>query len=83
MMKEQRRRGGFIRTVTTVGFAAGVGYLFGILFATFGLFFPFQLLSLACLCGQDLKGLIEAALCGAGDHKISLGTVVAQGRVTL
>ena len=33
MMKEQRRRGGAIRRVATVGIAAGAGYLFGILFA--------------------------------------------------
>ena len=33
MMKEQRRRGGAIRTVATVGIAAGAGYLFGILSA--------------------------------------------------
>lgn len=33
MMKLQRRKGGAIRTAATVGIAAGVGYLFGILFA--------------------------------------------------
>ena len=33
MIKQQRRRGGAIRTVATVGFAAGAGYLLGILFA--------------------------------------------------
>lgn len=32
-MKEQRRRGGAIRTMATIGLAGGVGYLFGILFA--------------------------------------------------
>ena len=33
MFKQQRRRGGAIRTVATVGIAAGAGYLLGILFA--------------------------------------------------
>ena len=33
MLKEQRRKGGAIRRVATVGFAAGIGYLCGILFA--------------------------------------------------
>ena len=32
-MKEQRRRGGAIRTVATIGFAGGIGYLLGVLFA--------------------------------------------------
>lgn len=33
MLKEQRRKGGAIRTVAAVGTAAGIGYLLGILFA--------------------------------------------------
>ena len=33
MIKQQKRRGGAIRTVATVGLAAGAGYLLGILFA--------------------------------------------------
>lgn len=33
MLKVQRRKGGVIRTAATVGAAAGIGYLLGILFA--------------------------------------------------